>query len=535
MKFRVVGDNIQIYSQYNRDFVSKVSAIPGRVFYPETKVWSVPITSLSEVQVAFPKIPNIVIEQAKKKLGFEPTELKYAQINGKPYDYQKIGASFLMKRQKCILADEMGLGKTIQALMACEELYLAGEIEHTIIFCPSTIKFTIWEREINKWLPERDVVVIDGTRAKRKKLWEKKAHFYVVNYELVRNACDYPIIKTIVDNNACVIVADECTRFKSWQTKTSKAIKSLNAPYKFCLSGAPVENTPAELYSINQFLDNNILGNWRNFDLRYIVRDIWGGIAGYKNLDDLRRRILFIMLRRKKVDVLDLPPVIKQTRLISLTPTESREYKMLTKPVFDLLTFKKFKISVVLGNLTLCRMYLDHPDLLRHSESPTAKRMVENMKAKTSSKFEEFKALLPELEGHKVVVFSQFRKMIAILHELLGEKSIEFVGGMSPKDKELVIDTFNSELGAQFFLSTETGAYGVNLPIADVIINYDLPWNPAKLQQRIDRLHRIGQRNTVNVINLLVEDEDKIEKKVKKVLGRKEEWAKQILEGEEND
>lgn len=535
MKFRVVGDCIQVHSQYSEGFVSKVKAIPGRDFDPKTKVWSIPITSLSEMQITFPTMPETIIEKAKERLGFEPTELRFAKINGKPYDYQKIGASFLIKRRKCILADEMGLGKTCEALMACEELYLAGEIEHTIIFCPSTIKFTTWEREINKWLPDREVVVIDGTRAKRKKLWDKKAHFYVVNYELARNNFDYPLIRMLIENDVCAIVLDECTRVKNHKAKTSKAIKTLQAPYKFCLSGAPVENTPAELYSINQFLDNNILGNWRNFDLRYIIRDIWGNIAGYKNLDDLRRRILFIMLRRKKVDVLDLPPVIKHTRLISLTPTESREYKMLTKPVFDLLTFKKVKISAVLGNLTLCRMYLDHPDLIRQSESPTAKRMVGHMKAKTSSKFEEFKAILPELEGHKVVVFSQFRKMIAILHELLGEKSIEFVGGMSSKEQETLIVEFDQNPDIRFFLSTETGAYGVNLPVADIVINYDLPWNPAKLQQRIDRLHRIGQKNTVNVINLLVEDEDKIEKKVKKVLGRKEEWAKQILEGEVNE
>jgi SNF2 family DNA or RNA helicase len=440
------------------------------------------------------------------------------------YPYQAVGTLFLAFTEKALLADDMGLGKTPQALAAAKLLRDWHGINHVIIVTPASVK-PQWGREIERFSDD-SYVVVSGSKQKRAAQYAQGAFFTVVNYELVLRDLEH-----IHALGADLVVLDEAQRIKNWRAKTSQAIKELPRKFAFVLTGTPLENRLEELYSIVEFLDDKLLGPPWQFMAQHVIQDEWGGIIGYKDLEGVRRAIAPILLRRRKADVLaDLPERIDNDFWLPLETEQERVYRPLERQLTELLRLPEWgpqQSALALSLLTHLR------------EAATAAQLV-NPSVTSSSKLRELPALVEEIasEGHKMLIFSQWERMTRHAEEALKTsefriqnsefKSVRLHGGLGMRARQRIIEQFSTDPHTMAFISTDAGGLGLNLQAASFVINLDLPWNPAKVEQRIGRAHRIGQTQPVNVINMIAQDT--IEQRVLDVLYRKQALFEEILD-----
>lgn len=406
---------------------------------------------------------------------------------------------------------------TVQAIAASRLLKDWHDIKKVLIVTPASVKFQ-WGREIERFTGE-SYVVVGGTKAKRAQQYEQDSFFTVINYELVLRDLEH--IHALKPD---LVILDEAQRIKNWRAKTSQALKDLPRPFAFVLSGTPLENRLEELYSIVEFLDDRLLGPPWQFMARHVIKDEWGGIIGYKDLAGVRRAIAPILLRRRKADVLqDLPERIDNDFWLELETEQERVYKPLQRAMDALLRLSEWgaaESAAALGLLTRLR------------ECATAAQLADPS-VHSSSKLRELPALVAEIasEGHKMLIFSQWERMTRYAQEVLtaaGWKTVRLHGGLSMRERTRIIDRFTNDPDIQAFISTDAGGLGLNLQVASFVINLDLPWNPARVEQRIGRAHRIGQTQPVNVINMIALNT--IEQRVLDVLYRKQELFDELLD-----
>jgi superfamily II DNA or RNA helicase len=437
--------------------------------------------------------------------------------------YQREGMLHLAFGERTLLADEMGLGKTVQAIAACELLRRRRGIRRVLVVLPASLKAE-WEDQIARFT-DLPVTIVSGPRPNRLRQYATDAFFVLVNYEQV--LVDWHDINRIVA--ADVVVLDEAQRIKNWQTKTAQAVKSLKSPYAFVLTGTPLENRIDEVYSIVQYLDPRLLGPLFRFNRDFYVLDARGRAEDYKNLDELHRRLEPVMLRRRKDAVEDqLPSRTIDTYFVTMTEEQQLRYGDFEAPASRLiaqaqrrpLTQKEFER---LQQLLACmRMVCDTPYILDPA-------------CRVSPKLDELESILSELlsePGRKVIIFSEWERMLELVRELAVEMGLEFAWhtGSVPQDRRrLEIRRFKSDPACQLFLSTDSGSVGLNLQVASAVINMDLPWNPAKLEQRIARAWRKHQTRPVTVVNLVCENS--IEHRILHLLGQKQDLADGVLDG----
>lgn len=540
-----------IKSDYDKIWVRRFRLIPGKEFDWDMKEWSFPLSSFGKFKKLFPEfdIPEIIDAEYNRMMDPREHLLDMPDIdafNGVLYPFQKYGVRFLTTGKKVFLCDEMGLGKTVEGIAASCVFLESGTVEKVMVFCPSDLKYQ-WEREIEKFTG-RSTVRIVGTRKAREKRWieARDVDYILLNYELAINSLDNEKIMEFLDTWDFAVILDEATRIKNWRAKTTKAFKKFKAPVKFMLTGTPVENHPEELFTLTQFLDTNMLGSWDSFNDKYIYRNEHKWVIGYKNLKDLHDQIVPIMLRRRKKEVLpELPEKIVNEYFVEMSATEKRDYNMIKKVILDRLRRiekaqskgdkQDFDINkrALFQSIQFCKMYCDHSDLVRQSKSDLIEGL--ELKATKSSKLEELKFLVDEIvgSGHKVVIFTEFVRSAELISKEI-EGVMVYRGGLSEKEKNIRIDKFINDPEWQWpvLCSTDAGSHGLNLQDASShLINFDLPWNPSILNQRIDRIHRIGQSNTVNVINLIIMDDGIIEREVRRVLKRKQHMFDQVIDG----
>jgi len=428
------------------------------------------------------------------------------------YPYQMLGTLFLAFTRRALLGDDMGLGKTVQAIAAVVFLKKQGRLSRVLIICPASLKLQ-WAKEIQRFSDE-SVTVIGGTRARRRKQYAGGSTFTVLNYELVWR--DFDLIQALSPD---LIILDEAQRIKNWRAKTTQLIKNLTSEYAYVLTGTPLENKLDELYSIVQFLDRRLLGPAWQFMAEHVIRDEWGAIVGYRGLDKVKRKIAPIFLRRRKDEVLhDLPERIDNYYYVELEPVQHRLYVPREAELRSMFNVPKEEwtpemMGRLLQLITEMREICDAAELVGSG-------------AKGSSKMAELPAIVEDWVvdgGHKAIVFTQWERVTRLVEEALGGLPVERVrlhGGLPLKERQRIIERFHQDPDCRVFISTDAGGLGLNLQAADMVINVDLPWNPARLEQRISRAHRIGQKNAVHVINLVVEDT--IEERVLEVIYQKQ-------------
>jgi len=323
-------------------------------------------------------------------------------------------------------------------------------------------------------------------------------------------------------------VLDEGQRIKNWESKTSNVIRSLQSPFKLVLSGTPLENRLGELFTVVRFVDEHLLGPAHQFFHRHRVVDENGKTLGFRRLDELRQKLRPILLRRRRSDVARQLPE-RTDEIVRIEPTaEQLEIHDANLHIVAQITRKKYLTEMDLLRLQkcllMCRMSADSTFLVDQEEN------------EYSSKLERLGELLSELSeapSRKIVIFSEWRRMLDRIErrlDALGTDYVRLDGQVPQKKRPGIVARFQEDDECRVILMSNAGSTGLNLQSANTIINVDLPWNPAVLEQRIARAHRMGQKNPVHVYKLVTTGT--IEEKLLNTLASKQELADASIEME---
>ena len=430
-------------------------------------------------------------------------------------DYQKIGYKWLKVLDSYkfggILADDMGLGKTLQVLTMILE-YVENSKDNkraTIVVAPSSLTLN-WLAEAKKFTPELKVEVIKGTALERKRRIEN-----IKNYDLVITS--YDLLKRDINEyeelnyNFRYIIADEAQYMKNSSTQNAKAIKELNADSRFALTGTPIENSLAELWSIFDFIMPGYLFSYRKFKEWYespIVKD-----KDERAMNKLKMLIAPFILRRNKKDVLtELPEKTITVLNNQMTDEQEKIYMSYLAQIkedvaaeINMNGFEKSQIKI-LAALTRLRQICCHPGLF-----------IRDYKGESSKLTQCVEIVNDAIEaGHKILLFSGYTSMFEILEKELKAKEIKYfklTGSTKVDERIKLVDEFNLNPDVKIFLiSLKAGGTGLNLTGADMVIHYDPWWNQSAENQATDRAYRIGQKNNVQVYKLITSNS--IEEKI---------------------
>jgi SNF2 family DNA or RNA helicase len=444
------------------------------------------------------------------------------------FDYQKEGVLFAARAGRCLIADEMGLGKTIQAIAAAELFRREFGVGRVLIVCPTSLKYQ-WKSEIERFT-DSDVFVVEGTVVARRKHYEKiSAQYTIAGYHTVAND-----LKQLNDLDFDLIILDEAQRIKNWATKTSAAIKKLRATYAVVLTGTPLENKLEELYSIMQVIDQFRLPPLYSFLNRYTIKEENGKVVGFRHLKEIGETLGDLLLRRTKKQVLkQLPKRMDKTLLVAMTQEQMALHNGLSEEVGKLIA--KWQRQRFLHENDRKRLML----FLSQMRMACDSTFILDQKTRHDTKVMELMCILEEFftngDGEKVVVFSQWERMARLVAQELEERNIGFQflhGGVPSQKRGDLLTNFKEDPDCLVFLSTDAGGVGLNLQNASLVINMDIPWNPAVLEQRIGRVYRMGQERVVQVINLV--SKHTIEERLLNVLKFKDSMAKGVLDDGED-
>jgi ERCC4-related helicase len=421
-------------------------------------------------------------------------------VRARLYPYQVDGVAFLAGRGRALLADDMGLGKTLQAIAAAHWLHRQDAVQKVLIVCPASLKFQ-WAREIERFTGAT-VHLVQGPIDARSVHYRKGPGFYVINYELVLR--DLSLINEILAPD--LLILDEAQRIKNWRTKIAAAIKRIPSRYAFVLSGTPLENRLEDLYSLMQVIDARVLGPLWRYLVDFHITDERGKILGYRNLSELRRRLKPVMMRRDRALVRDqLPDRIEQRRDVAMSPQQAE--------IHDEAVANAARYAQILKRRPLTPVEQNRmmASLQRARMACDAAGLVDKT-TQGSPKLDELASILEEacqLAGLKAVIFSQWAQMGEMVEQRvkrMGLGCVRLHGAIPSAKRGELIDRFRDEETCQAFISTDAGGTGLNLQSASVLVNLDIPWNPAVLDQRVARVHRLGQQGKVQVLHLVARD-----------------------------
>ena len=513
----------------------------------------------------------------------------------KPFPYQNAAIDKALDRGNLLIAYGMGLGKTLVQIAICEELLGQDEVTLNAIVVPASLKWQwaqalVWATDVQS----RDIrvkgqritvpmkhhaVVIDGSPQKRDEdyayIRKYRPDYVVLGYENVVN--DARQVRRIKPD---LIAGDEITAIKSFNAERSLAFKEWDAPYRYGLTGTPIDNRPEELYSIMEWISPGELGHFKHFDRAYIVRDGYGRPKRYKNLDVLHQKTKSFVARKTRFDPDVAPFMPKDVHLefySDLTGKARDLYKVIAAELIEHLQqmsgWSGFDLSAyytgtgqqggtaeqgdAMARFGAMSMLCDHPQLLLDSARRFEEWFAEAMEIDaesagqadlppvrgskyawqllqageldwitdkvTSPKFEDslekIHDILDEREENKVIVFSFSKKMLRLFRNRLGaEQCVIFDGDMNSGEKEAAKQKFKKSPKVRVFLSSDAGGMGVDLPEANYLINYNHPWSAGKADQRNSRHVRAGSAwDQVWVLNYIVK-------------GSVEEWKFNVLE-----
>lgn len=474
------------YSSYAVDQIKKCL---GFSWDAKLKTWlsSGPETLLDlqrfGIQVEMNSAAKKIAEEFRQQL-WDTIDCRSLPIDDEPYAYQKHGSKYLSIMSHSILGDSPGVGKTKQSLDAAMML----NPEYILVLCKNTLTYN-WLDEIDKWQYPLVAGVIPDTSVKRKAFWDSPPQIVIANYEKIR-LTDWPF-----DRDWDVVILDEIQTLKNSSSLLWKAMRRMvpRIKYLWGLTGTPMEKNIEELYNLFSLLRPSVFGNFSRFKAQHIVTDWSGQTVGIKNIELLRERIGPFILRRTKEEVLrQLPEKIYENHYIDFSPSEEKAYK-------------EFK--------SLFNNFLD-----KYGVSGKGNPLVESLRMRQfcctpmiftqdlgrGTKFEELEDILRQHDG-RAVVFCFFEEVISMMVKWLGLNPEAVISGpVAPAQRVQRVKKFNAGLLGPVLLSTDAGNMGLNITGANLIVHYDQIFvNPMKMHQREDRLHRIGQKDNVTVINML--------------------------------
>jgi SWI/SNF-related matrix-associated actin-dependent regulator 1 of chromatin subfamily A len=420
---------------------------------------------------------------------------KYSKLDKRgwrAFKHQEDGIKFLMKNKKCILADDMGLGKTYQSIVAA----LESGAERVLIICPSSLKIN-WMREVQNFCD--DVSIITGT------YWDP-ARFTIINYDILKNFHtvkeknkeyeEWELRREIADFNPDLLILDEAHYVKNHKSKRGAILKDLSKNFScervWLLTGTPIANRPMDYYNLLSIIDSPITNNWVHYAKTYCEgkrfrkggKYVWV-TKGASNLDELASKTKRTILRRKKEDVLDLPE------------------KLIT-PVY-------LELENVDGYKSVWEDYLSKRKLEGKKGNP-ARDLVEMTLLRTFIAMETVPYSIEKAEealelNKKVIIFCNFNDEMDAFNRHFGNKAVCVRGGMSDKQKQLSVDRFQEDDSCKVFVGQiKAAGVGLTLTKAEIVIMNSLDWVPGNHEQAEDRAYRIGQKETVNIYYMLMDD-----------------------------
>ncbi|MFD9815109.1 DEAD/DEAH box helicase [Streptomyces sp. NPDC059080] len=506
-------------------------------------------------------------------------------FTGTLFPYQHEAVDRVLSDRRILVAYSMGTGKTVLTIAALEALFGQGDIRCCVVMVPSSLKWQ-WAQALAQFtdVPTRTVTlrgqqltvpaeevctVINGTPKKRQQQWALAQHadYVIVSYGAVlhdwKQLCALP---------GDALVLDEATAIKNFSAQTTKRVKKLKPPVRVALTGNPVENRPEEVFSIMEWVNAKILGRWDLFEKSYINRNFFGGVSSYKNLGLLHKNLSRSMIRKSRLDpevAKYLPEVTETTRHVSLDKTTRSIYKAILADVqaamdelaeagadFDLAAYYAgIKPDGAFGaqgklmaRLQAARLLLDHPQLLmdsavayhagsggsRYAAEFAASRydLPDLTTAPKLSALDELVATMLAEPGTKAAIFTDYRKMLPYLAERLdkhGDLAL-FHGQLTSDEKASVLARFKHDPECRLFISTNAGGYGLDLPEAQYLVNYDLPYSNGVLAQRNTRHVRASSTfERVHVTNLVVEET--VEERVQATLRLRQKLSQAVVDG----
>lgn len=438
-------------------------------------------------------------------------------------DYQKKGFEWMSLMHRVgfngILADDMGLGKTLQVIVLLESI--RSDRVSSIVVCPSSLVYN-WEAEIHKFSKNLKAICIVGNQAKRKQLMNEKADIYLTSYDYMRR--DH---EEYEEKDFEYIILDEAQYIKNQKTRNAYAVKQLKGKHKLALTGTPIENSLAELWSIFDFLMPDYLFNYHYFQNHY-ENDI------VKNHDEekqkeLKKLVQPFILRRRKKDVLkELPEKTESTFVIDFTDEERELYYANLASANDEL--KVYTQSGHIDKLHILAL------LTRLRQLCCDPRLVYDNIEESSSKLKACLSLIESLKAsnQKVLLFSSFTSMLDMIANELDKAHISYymlTGRTSKEERRQLVDQFQKDDTQVFLISLKAGGTGLNLTAAQAVIHIDPWWNLSAQNQATDRAHRIGQTQPVGVYKLIMKGS--IEEKIQKLQEMKKQLADTFVENNE--
>ncbi len=468
-------------------------------------------------------------------------------LREKLFLYQREGVRRFLERGRLLLADDMGLGKTAQAIAACHVLVRSGRARRGLVIVPAPLK-PQWLREWQRF-SDIPLVAVDGPPDERAATVRRarRGGVLLVNYEQVIR--DLPQLLRFRPE---VVVLDEAQRIKNWATRTATSVKQLDAAWRLVLTGTPMENRLEELASIMEWIDEAALEpRWRLASWHSVPGDDRRGAVGARNLDTLRQRLAPSLMRRVRREVVEQLPPRRDTALaVPLTAAQQAAHddlapaiaqivaeaarRPLSQPEFLRLMSLLTQQRIVCNGLAQADFLEIWPALERRR--PTA-ALLDSLGSPKLAELRELIAAIAITQERKVVVFSQWTRMLKLaawaVSDLLraaGVRAVNFTGEEGARRRTQNLVELHDDPDVRVLFATDAGGVGLNLQqAASCCIHIDLPWNPAVLEQRAGRIHRLGQQHPVETYALVADGG--IEGRIATLVGDKQALFTELFDG----
>ena len=451
-------------------------------------------------------LPKAAVVQEEKKLD---RVIDYSKYDSRPpMDHQKVAVEKLLANNKFILADDMGLGKTTSAVIAS----LESKARKILIVCPASLKIN-WEREIRNY-SNRKVLIVEGRK------WGSTYDYYIINYDIIKNyhttdkSEDSDDYKLLVNANFDLAIVDEAHYISNATANRTRLLNDVleTIPKVWLLTGTPMTSRPINYFNLLKIVESPLALNWQSYVRRYCKgyqfnvgnRRVWN-TSGASNLDELRERTKNLVLRRMKIDILDLPEKIVTPVFVELT---SKMYDEELEEFTRISTDKKDNetISVTLNRLMKIRQ------LIAYEKIPYTCELIDKCLE----------------QGKKVIVFTNFTMSLDMIHEKYKKNSVTLDGRMSKDKRQNSVDRFQTDDKIRVFIGNiKAAGVGITLTAAEVVIMNDLSFVPADHSQGEDRAYRYGQKNSVLVYYPVFENT--VEKIIYNILQKKKNVIDQVM------
>ena len=532
---------------YDADLVSAVKQIPGARFQRDSKTWSVRAQATSiEPLLRFAvdnnfefadKVVDLIDStvsahvEAVQASRAEDASIDIPGLGGELRPFQKAGVAYALAKKRCFIADEMGLGKTVEALATIH----AAQAYPALIVCPASLKLN-WKREAEKWLPGKSVSILNGKNGNG----AFDAEIVIINYDVLKKN-----LESLRAKNFKAVICDESHYLKNFKAQRTEAAKALCAKreYRLFLTGTPLLNRPQELLSqLGAMGRIEEMGGFWPFAKRYCqaFQSRWGwDMSGAAHLDELNEKLrATCYVRRNKADVLKELPA-KQRAIVPVEIDNRSEYQRAERELIAWLRDRASEDKVFLESIKDLpddekkAAKANHADEAEH-KARQAEQLVRIEALKQVAARGKLTAVKEWVEsfletGEKLVLFAWHR---AIVNAIAEQFSCDSITGETPVEKrQAAVDKFQSDPNAKLIvLNVQAGGVGLTLTAASNVAFVELGWTPAVMDQATDRVHRMGQTNSVTAWYLLAEQT--IDEDISELIESKRQIVNAATEGE---